>query len=105
MGFALKQVVNGVRSRPGGGDLVGGSKRGTDIAAPVPSYQGMIFEVQKELFFHLATERLPCRAGLFCFPARNPSRDALSSNFEQVDATHANFRHDMTSLFETTANN
>jgi hypothetical protein len=60
----------------------------------------MIFEVQQELFFHLATEWLPCGSGLSCFPARNPSRDALSSNFEQVDATHANLRHDMTSLFD-----
>src|SRR5713226_3123915 len=104
MGFPLKQVVNGVGSRQGSGDLVGGSKRGTDIAASVPGHLGMIFEVQKELFFHLATERLPCGTGLSCFPARNPSRDALSSNFEQVDATHANLRHDMTSLFEITAN-
>src|SRR6266851_6646956 len=100
MGLAFKQVVNGVRSRQRGSDLVGRSKRGTDIAASVPGHLRMIFEVQQELFFHLATEWLPAGAGLSCFPARNPSRDALSSNFEQVDATHANLRHEMTSLFE-----
>src|SRR6266496_1839262 len=104
MGLALKQVVDGERSRQGGGDLVSRSKRGTDIAASVPGHLGMIFEVQKELFFHLATERLPAGSALCCFPARNPSRDALSSNFEQVDATHAHLRHDLTSLFAITAN-
>src|SRR6266700_3697497 len=61
MGFAFKQVVNGVRSRKGGRNLVGRRKCGTDIAASVPGHLGMIFEVQKELFFHLATKRLPCR--------------------------------------------
>ena len=45
-GFALKQVVNGVRSRQGGRDLVGRSKGGTDIATSVPGNLRMIFEVQ-----------------------------------------------------------
>src|SRR5258707_4723299 len=61
MGLAFKQVVNGVRSRQRGSDLVGRSKGGTDISASVPSHLQMIFEVQEKLFFHLATERLPCR--------------------------------------------
>ena len=31
-------------------DLVGGSKGGTDIAASVPGYLRMIFEIQQKLF-------------------------------------------------------
>jgi hypothetical protein len=55
----------------------------------------MIFEVQKEPFFHLTTEGLPGRPGFSRFEARNPPGDTLSGNFEQVDATHSSFRHDL----------
>src|SRR6266700_1064124 len=89
MGFAFKQVVNGVRSRQGGRNLVGRRKCGTDIAASVPGHLGMIFEVPKELFFHLATKRLPCRTQGSRFPARNPPRDALTGDLEKINATHA----------------
>ena len=51
MGLAFKQVVNGVRSRQRGSDLVGRSKGGTDISASVPGHLRMIFEVQEKLFF------------------------------------------------------
>src|SRR6266571_4046580 len=102
MGLALKQVVDGERSRQGGGDLVSRSKRGTDIAASVPGHLRMIFEVQQELFFHLATERLPCRPEISRFPARNPPRDALTGDLEEINATHAKLRHEMTSLFDIT---
>jgi hypothetical protein len=102
MGLALKQVVNGVWSRQRGSDLVGGSKGGTDIAASVPSHLRMIFEVQQKLFFHLATERLPCRPGISRFPARNPPGDALTGDLEEINATHAKLRHEMTSLFDIT---
>ena len=102
MGLALKQVVNGVWSRQRGSDLVGGSKRGTNIAASVPGHLRMIFEVQQKLFFHLATERLPCRPGISRFPARNPPRDALTSDLKEINATHAKLRHEMTSLFDIT---
>jgi hypothetical protein len=64
----------------------------------------MLFEIQQELFFHLTTERLPGRPDVSCFEAWNPARDARSSNFEQVDAMHANLRHDLTSLFSNTKN-
>ena len=30
----------------------------------------------------------------------NPPRDGAARNLEQVDATHAHLRHEMTSLFE-----
>src|SRR6266568_4092013 len=102
MGLALKQVVNGVWSRQRGSDLVGGSKGGTDIAASVPSHLRMIFEVQQKLFFHLATERLPCRPGISRFPARNPPGDALTGDLEEINATHAKLRHEMTSFFDIT---
>src|SRR5713226_7610496 len=102
MGLALKQVVNGVGSRQGSSDLVGGSKRGTDIAASIPGHLGMIFEVQQKLFFHLTTEWLPCRASFSCFPARNPPRDALTGDLEEINTTHAKLRHEMTSLFGIT---
>src|SRR5215469_10749650 len=59
----------------------------------------MIFEIQQEPLFHLATEGLPGGPDVTCFEARNPARDALSSNFEQVDATHAHRGHGITSLF------
>src|SRR5713226_1489272 len=102
MGFTLKQVVNGVGSRQRGSDLVGGSKGGTDIAASVPGHLRMIFEVQQKLFFHLATERLPCRPGISRFPARKPPRDALTSDLKEINATHAKLRHEMASLFNIT---
>src|SRR5947207_20459 len=105
MGLAFKQVVNGIRNRPRSGHLVCRSKRRTDVTASVPSHERMIFEIQKEFFLHLAAERLSRWAGLSCFPTGNPAGDALSCNFEQVDATHADFSHEMTSLFETPANN
>src|SRR6266852_1414620 len=92
MGFPLKQGVNGV----------GGSKGGTDLAASVPGHLRMIFEVQQKLFFHLATEWLPCRPGISRFPARNPPRDALTGDREEINATHAKLRHEMTSLFDIT---
>ena len=57
-----------------------------------------------EPFFHLATERLPCGAGLSGFPTGNPARDALASNFEQVDAAHADLSHEIPSLFAITGN-
>ena len=104
MGLALKQVGDGERSGQGCGNLVGGSKRGADIAASIPGYLWVVFQVQKKPFFHLTTEGLPGRPGLSRFPTGNPSRDALASNFEQVDATHAHLRHDLTSLFAITAN-
>ncbi len=59
----------------------------------------MIFEIQQELFFHLATEGLPRGPDVSCFEAGNPSRNALACNFEQVDATHSSLRHGMTFLF------
>jgi hypothetical protein len=59
----------------------------------------MIFEVQQKLFFHLATEGLPYRPGISRFPARNPPRDALTGDLEEINATHAKLRHEMTSLF------
>jgi hypothetical protein len=62
----------------------------------------MIFEVQQKLFFHLATEWLPCRPGLSRFPARNPPRDALTGDLKEINATHAKVRHEMTSLFDIT---
>src|SRR5205823_3111492 len=102
MGLALKQVVNGVRSRQRGSDLVGRSKGGTDIAASVPSHLRMIFKIQQKLFFHLATEGLPCRPGISRFPARNPPADALPGDLEEINATHARLRHEMTSLFDIT---
>src|SRR2546421_12929368 len=100
MGLALKQVVNGVRSRQRSGDLVGRSKGGTDIATSVPGHLRMIFEVQQKLFFHLATEGLPCRPTLSRFPARNPPRDTLTGDLEEINATHAKLRHEMISLFD-----
>ncbi len=102
MGLAFKQVVNGVRSRQRGSDLVGRSKGGTDISASVPGHLRMIFEVQQKLFFHLATERLPCRPRISRFPAGNPPRDALSGDLEEINATDAKLRHEMTSLFDIT---
>src|SRR5713226_1671092 len=102
MGFPLKQVVNGVGSWQRGSDLVGGCKGGTDIAASVPGHLRMIFEVQQKLFFHLATEWLPCRPGISRFPAGNPPRDALTGDLEEINATHAKLRHEMTSLFDIT---
>jgi len=62
----------------------------------------MIFEVQQKLFFHLATEWLPCRPGISRFPAGNPPRDALTGDLEEINATHAKLRHEMTSLFDIT---
>src|SRR5437868_837071 len=56
----------------------------------------MIFEVQQEPFFHLTTEGLPARPDFSRFPAGNPPGDTLAGNFEQVDATHSSFRHDLT---------
>jgi hypothetical protein len=97
MGLALKQVGDGERSRQGCGNLVGGSKRGADIAASIPGYLWVVFQVQKKPFFHLTTEGLPGRPGLSRFPTGNPSRDALSGNFEQVNATHSSFRHEVPS--------
>ncbi len=58
----------------------------------------MLFEVQQELFFQLATERLPGGPDVPRFPTGNPSRNALSGDLEQVDATHSGLRHAMTSL-------
>src|SRR5258708_34571961 len=54
----------------------------------------MVFQVQQESLFHQTTKGLARGPGPSRFPARNPSRDALSSNFEQVDATHSSFRHE-----------
>ena len=102
MCIAIKQVVDGERDWQGGSDLVGRSKGGANISASIPGNLRMIFEVQQEPFFHLATERLAACSTVSCFPARNPARDALSSNFEQVDATHSSFRHDLASQISST---
>ena len=82
MGLPFKERADSEANRPGSGDLVGRSKRGADIAAPIPGHLRVIFAVQQESFFHLTTERLPSWPGLSRFKARNPSRDALSGNFE-----------------------
>ncbi len=82
MGLPFKEIADGERNRPGSGDLVGRSKCGADIAAPIPGHLRVIFEIQQKSFFHLTTEGLPSRPGLPRFKARNPSRDALSGNFE-----------------------
>src|SRR5437764_6608964 len=103
MGFVFKQVVDGVRSRQGGSDFVGRGKGGAHIATSIPGNLRMIFEIQQELFFHLATERLPRGPDVSCFEARNPSRNALAGNFEQVDATHSRLRHGMTPSFSVTS--
>jgi len=82
MGLPFKEIADGEGNRPGSGDLVGRSKCGADIAAPIPGHLRVIFEIQQKSFFHLTTEGLPSRPGLSRFKARNPSRDALSGNFE-----------------------
>jgi hypothetical protein len=102
--LALEEVIDGERDRQRRGDLVGRSKGGAHITTSIPGHQRMIFEIQQEPFFHLATEGLPGGPDIPCFEARNPARDALSSNFEQVDATHANLRHGRTSLFGNAKN-
>src|SRR2546421_11984723 len=82
--------------------LTNTSKGGTDIAASVPGYLRMIFEVQQKLFFHLTTEWLPCGPEISRFPTRNPPRNALTGDLKEINATHAKLRHEMTSLFDST---
>lgn len=95
MGVALKQVVNGVRSRQRSGDLVGRSKSGANIPTSIPGNLGMIFKVQQKLFFHLATERLPRGASLTSFPAGNPARNAFSRDFEQIHTAYPSLGHEL----------
>src|SRR5713226_4920920 len=102
MGLAFKQVVDGKRSWERRGNFVGGSQCRTDITASIPGDLRMIFEVQQEPFFHQATEGLPAWLTTSCFPTGNPARNALSSNFEQVDATNSNLRHDLASRISGT---
>ncbi len=99
MCFVLKELTDGVGSRQGRGYLVRRRKCGTEITASIPGHLRMLFEVQPEPFFHLTTEGLPARSGFSRFPTGNPPGDTLSSNVEQVNATHSDLRHAMTSLF------
>src|SRR2546426_9342656 len=74
---------------------VGRSKGGANIAASIPGHLGVIFQVQQEPFFHQATKGLPCRTRAACFPTGKPSRDALPSNFEQIDTAYSRLRHEL----------
>ena len=58
MGLPFKEIADGEGNRPGSSDLVGRSKRGADIAAPIAGHLRVIFEVQQESFFHLTVTRV-----------------------------------------------
>src|SRR5437588_6324127 len=61
----VKQVVESKRGCQRGGDFVGGSKSGADIASSIPDHLGMIFQVHQQAFFHQTTKRRPSGSGLW----------------------------------------
>ena len=79
--------------------LVGGSKCRADITASIPGDLRVIFKVQKEPFFHQATEGLAACLLPSVFQLGIHPEMLSPAMREQVDATNSSFGHDLASHF------